>query len=128
MGGSGQPIGDPRHLPQNRLDSVLLPAARQRGAIVRHATRLLSFDQDADGVTAILDSAGGHQVVRADYLIAADGVRSQVRAALGIGTSGPGALGTPHVNILFRADLSPYTNGQPSSPVTSPTRTRPACW
>jgi putative polyketide hydroxylase len=98
--------------PQNRLDSLLLPAARQRGAIVRHATRLLSFDQDADGVTATLDSTGGHQVVRADYLIAADGVRSQVRAALGIGTSGPGALGTPHVNILFRADLSPYTNGQ----------------
>jgi putative polyketide hydroxylase len=98
--------------PQNRLDSLLLPAARQHGAIVRHATRLLSFDQNADGVTAILDSAGGHQVVQADYLIAADGVRSQVRAALGIDTSGPGALGTPHVNILFRADLSPYTNGQ----------------
>lgn len=99
--------------PQNRLDSVLLPAARERGAIVRHATQLLSFDQDADGVTAILDGDEGHHVVRADYLVAADGVRSQVRAALGIGTSGPGALGTtPHVNILFRADLSPYTNGQ----------------
>jgi putative polyketide hydroxylase len=64
--------------PQHRLDSVLLPAARERGATVRYASRLVSFEQDADGVTAILD---GHQVVRADYLIAADGVRSQVRAA-----------------------------------------------
>ncbi|MER6950130.1 FAD-dependent monooxygenase [Nonomuraea sp. NPDC000554] len=95
--------------PQHRLDSVLLPAARARGATVRYATRLLSFEQDADGVTAVLDD---HEVVRADYLVAADGVRSNVRTALGIGTSGPGGLGTPNMNILFGADLSPYTQGQ----------------
>lgn len=39
--------------PQHRLDSVLLPAARERGAIIRHSTRLVSFEQDADGVTAV---------------------------------------------------------------------------
>jgi putative polyketide hydroxylase len=93
--------------PQDRLDSVLLPAARERGATVRYATRLVSLEQDARGVTALLDD----QVVRAEYLIAADGVRSGVRAALGIGTSGPGALSGPKI-ILFRADLSPYTKGQ----------------
>ncbi|MFD8542870.1 FAD-dependent monooxygenase [Streptomyces sp. NPDC059649] len=104
--------------PQNRLDSVLLPAARDRGALVHHATRLLSFEQDADGVTALVDTPpgpdgpGGRQVVRADHLLAADGARSQVRSALGIGTSGPGGLGTPMVNILFRADLRPYTKGR----------------
>jgi putative polyketide hydroxylase len=98
--------------PQHRLDSVLLPAARERGATVRYATRLASFEQDADGVTAVLDGPEGHEVVRTDYLVAADGVRSGVRAALGIGTTGPGALGGPKVNILFRADLTPYTNGQ----------------
>ncbi|WP_310727378.1 FAD-dependent monooxygenase [Streptomyces sp. N2A] len=114
--------------PQNRLDAVLLPAARDRGALVHHATRLLSFEQDADGVTAIVatppgaDGQGGRQVVRADYLLAADGARSQVRAALGIGTSGPGGIGTPMVNILFRADLRPYTKGRSfvSCDITSP--------
>ncbi|MER6308794.1 FAD-dependent monooxygenase [Streptomyces sp. NPDC001657] len=104
--------------PQHRLDSVLLPAARDRGALVHHATRLLSFVQDADGITATVetppgpDGEGGRQVVRAEYLLAADGARSQVRAALGIGTSGPGGIGTPMVNILFRADLRPYTKGR----------------
>ncbi|MEU9116980.1 FAD-dependent monooxygenase [Streptomyces sp. NPDC048483] len=105
--------------PQNRLDSVLLPAARDRGATVRHSTRLVSFEQDDDGVTAVLDARTGpdgesrRQAVRADYLVAADGARSGVRTALGIGTSGPGELGGHHVNILFRADLGAYTQGRP---------------
>ncbi|UZJ32839.1 FAD-dependent monooxygenase [Streptomyces endophytica] len=114
--------------PQHRLDSVLLPAARDRGALVHHATRLLSFEQDADGVTATVetppgpDGQGGRRVVRADHLLAADGARSQVRTALGIGTSGPGGLGAPMVNILFRADLRPYTEGRSfvSCDITNP--------
>ncbi|MFQ6325829.1 FAD-dependent monooxygenase [Nocardia sp. CWNU-33] len=95
--------------PQHRLDSVVLPAATTRGATIRHSTRLLSFEQDADGVTAHLDDGA---TIRADYLIGADGVHSGVRGALGIGTTGPGALGNPKVNILFRADLRPYTRGR----------------
>ncbi|MFB6437427.1 FAD-dependent monooxygenase [Streptomyces sp. NPDC056411] len=98
--------------PQNRLDAVLLSAARDRGATVRHATRLVSFEQDTEGVTALLDGPDGPHTVRADYLLAADGVRSGVRDALGIGASGPGNLGTPMINMLFRADLTPYTRGQ----------------
>ncbi|XVQ88740.1 FAD-dependent monooxygenase [Microbispora siamensis] len=95
--------------PQHLLDAVLLPAARERGAVVRHSTRLSSFEQDADGVTAIL---GDGETVRADYLVAADGARSDVRGLLGVGTSGPGGLGSPKMNILFRADLRPYTQGR----------------
>ncbi|MFX0575883.1 FAD-dependent monooxygenase [Nocardia nepalensis] len=95
--------------PQHRLDSVLLPAATQLGATVRYGTRLLSFEQDADGITAHLDDG---QTIRAEYLVAADGARSGVRAALGVGTTGPGALGNPKMNILFRADLRPYTQGR----------------
>ncbi|MEU6413380.1 FAD-dependent monooxygenase [Microbispora sp. NPDC046933] len=95
--------------PQHLLDAVLLPAARERGAVVRHSTRLSAFEQDADGVTAIL---GDGETVRADYLVAADGARSDVRGLLGVGTSGPGGLGSPKMNILFRADLRPYTRGR----------------
>jgi 2-polyprenyl-6-methoxyphenol hydroxylase-like FAD-dependent oxidoreductase len=94
--------------PQNRLDGVLLSAARERGVTVRYSATLVSFEQDDDGVTAVLDN---DEVIRADYMIAADGVRSEVRQALGIGTSGPGNLGDSLMNILFRADLIPYTQG-----------------
>jgi 2-polyprenyl-6-methoxyphenol hydroxylase-like FAD-dependent oxidoreductase len=94
--------------PQNRLDAVLLSAARERGATVRYSTALVSVEQDDDGVTAVLDN---DEVIRADYMIAADGVRSDVRQALGIGTSGPGNLGDSMMNMLFRGDLTPYTQG-----------------
>ncbi|WP_067821081.1 FAD-dependent monooxygenase [Nocardia inohanensis] len=93
--------------PQHRLDSVLLPAARERGAQLRYSTRLVSLTQDEAGVYAVLDSG---ETVQADYLIGADGIRSTVRANLGIGTSGPGALGKPMVSMLFRADLARYLN------------------
>ncbi|MFE9427458.1 FAD-dependent monooxygenase [Kitasatospora sp. NPDC006697] len=98
--------------PQNRLDAVLLQSARERGATVAYGTELVSFHQDEDGITARLDGPDGPCTVRAEYLIAADGVRSQVRTALGIPTGGAGAIGTPKVNILFRADLSPFTRGR----------------
>ncbi|WP_454195220.1 FAD-dependent monooxygenase [Nocardia sp. Marseille-Q1738] len=94
---------------QDRLDAVLAPAAAKRGAVIRYSTALVALEEDADGVTARLDDG---TAVRADYVIAADGVRSGVRAALGIGTSGPGALGNPKMSILFRADLLPYTHGR----------------
>ncbi|MFI9508936.1 FAD-dependent monooxygenase [Nocardia sp. NPDC052566] len=95
--------------PQHRLDAVLAPAARERGATLRFGARLVSFEQDAAGVTALLDDGS---TVRADYLVAADGVRSATRDALGIGATGPGGLGIPKINILFRADLRPYTGGR----------------
>lgn len=98
---------------QDRLDSVLLTEASRRGVVVRYSTRLAAVEQDNDGVTATLDGPAGRWVVRADYLVAADGVRSGVRDALGIGTSGPGELGQPMINILFRADL------RPDSPTTA---------
>ncbi|MFB8003019.1 FAD-dependent oxidoreductase [Nocardia sp. NPDC056000] len=95
--------------PQHRLDSVLLPAARERGATVRYSTRLESFTQDATGVRARLSDGS---TVRADYLIGADGVRSGVREQLGIGVSGPGALGNPMMSMLFHTDLTSYLQGR----------------
>ena len=97
--------------PQNRLDTVLLAAARERGARVEYATELVSIAQDADGVTAQLHGPGGPRTVTARYLIAADGVRGGIRRSLGIDVHGPGALGDPIMNILFRADLRPLTRG-----------------
>ncbi|MEU0567272.1 FAD-dependent oxidoreductase [Nonomuraea sp. NPDC005983] len=88
--------------PQNRLDSVLLSRTS-----VTYNTHLVSLEQDSEGVTALLSGPDGPYQVRAGYLIGADGVRSTVRTALGIGTSGPGAVGQRTNNVLFHADLRP---------------------
>ncbi|MFB7474522.1 FAD-dependent oxidoreductase [Kitasatospora sp. NPDC056184] len=89
---------------QNDLEPVLRRTARELGADIRFSTELLSFEQDADGVTALLRSreTGEERVVRADYLIAADGPRSPARTRLGIGQSGKGEL-FHNVSITFRA-------------------------
>ena len=96
---------------QDRLDTVLLAHASRLGATVQYSTRLVSFEQDGNGVTGVLDAPDGPLTVRADYLVGADGIHSAVRNALGIGTSGPGELGKPMISILFRADLGAYTRG-----------------
>ncbi|MFJ8187209.1 FAD-dependent oxidoreductase [Streptomyces sp. NPDC096105] len=79
---------------QNDLEPVLLEGARELGGDLRFGTEMLSFDQDAEGVTVLVKSreTGEHTRIRADYLVAADGPRSPVREALGIGRNGPGDL------------------------------------
>ncbi|MQY22063.1 FAD-dependent monooxygenase [Nocardia macrotermitis] len=95
--------------PQHRLDSVLLPAARDGGARVRFSARVNACAIESGGVAVTLDNGESFD---AEYLIAADGVRSTVREQLGIDVGGPGALGEPTVSILFRADLTRYTAGR----------------
>ncbi|MCX4744154.1 FAD-dependent monooxygenase [Kitasatospora sp. NBC_01287] len=89
---------------QNDLEPVLLGCAQELGGELRFNTELVSFEQDDQGVTAqVRDRESGQQrTVRADYLIAADGPRSPVREALGIGRQGQGDL-FHNVSITFRA-------------------------
>jgi putative polyketide hydroxylase len=91
---------------QDLIEPVLLAAARERGGRLLFSTEMVGFNQDADGVAARLRDrqSGAERMVRADYVIAADGAGSPSRRALGASTSGGGSLG--HLlNILFRADL-----------------------
>ncbi|AEW98609.1 FAD-dependent monooxygenase [Streptantibioticus cattleyicolor] len=90
------------HYPQNRIDAVLLPAARERGATVEFGVAVTDVAQDADAVTVTLSDG---RVVTADHLIGADGIRGTVRDALGVTTTGPGEIGDVTMNILFDADL-----------------------
>ncbi|MFJ8819835.1 aklavinone 12-hydroxylase RdmE [Amycolatopsis thermoflava] len=90
---------------QDVVEPILLERAREAGADVRFSTELVSFTQDDDGVTAVLRSrAGSETTVRASYLVAADGGRSRIREALGIGTSGLGAI-AQSIGVVFDADL-----------------------
>ncbi|MFF1556189.1 FAD-dependent oxidoreductase [Streptomyces sp. NPDC058279] len=89
---------------QNDLEPVLLDGAREQGGDLRYSHELMSFEQDAEGVTAVVRDRITEQrhTVRADYLVAADGPRSPVRERLGIGQSGPGDL-FHNVSITFRS-------------------------
>jgi aklavinone 12-hydroxylase len=95
---------------QDHVEPVLLTRARDLGAEVRFHTELVSFTQDENGVEArLLDLPTGRTTTaRADYLIAADGHRGEVRESLGVERHGPGPLAS-HIGIIFEADLSLHT-------------------
>jgi 2-polyprenyl-6-methoxyphenol hydroxylase-like FAD-dependent oxidoreductase len=94
-----------QYCPQSSLEPMLLAETRRRGSKVRYGTELCTFEQDDIGVTAVLRDldSGESETVRADYLIAADGVHSPIRKSLGVTTSGYGALPIFVVFFYFRA-------------------------
>ena len=100
---------------QDDLEPVLRRFAESRGpGELAFGTTLTGFEQDADGVTAILTRAGGDTRVRARYLIGADGTRSRVREALGVAMHGTPAL-YRSINVLLRADLSRWVVDRPAA-------------
>ncbi|WP_437960200.1 FAD-dependent oxidoreductase [Sorangium sp. So ce119] len=75
-------------LGQWRTEEILRARLAELGGRVELATELTGFEQGRDGVTATLAHAGGTELVRAAYLVGADGGRSFVRRALGVGFQG----------------------------------------
>ncbi|MFS8522763.1 MAG: FAD-dependent monooxygenase, partial [Micromonosporaceae bacterium] len=71
---------------QDVLEPILRRRAEELGATLRYRSEMTSFEQDADGVRAVIRDLdrGKESEVRAKYLVAADGNRSRVRHALGI--------------------------------------------
>jgi putative polyketide hydroxylase len=94
-----------QYCPQSRLEPMLLAHTRRLGNEARYGTELSSFSQDGTGVTAVVRDvdSGEARTVRADYLVAADGVHSRIRGALGVATSGYGALPIYVVFVYFQA-------------------------
>ena len=101
-------------LPQHLFEPILLDEACRSGATVRWDHELIDFSQDASGVTArVLDRRLGETfVVRAQYMIGADGARSRVVEQLGLPMEGSMGLGTS-ANVLFDADLTKYIAHRP---------------
>ena len=95
----------PACIPQDELEPILeaylasLPAAR-----LRRGVEVIAVDSRDDDVEVEVRDADGVQTILARYVIAADGVRSTVREALGIPTRGPGHLATS-MAVRFRAPL-----------------------
>jgi putative polyketide hydroxylase len=97
----------PGYLPQDHLEPVLLEHVRERGGTVCFHTELTGLQVDEHGARAELrDLRSGRETrVSARYLVGADGPRSAVRNALGIGFDELGTLGD-FVAVIFRAALT----------------------
>jgi len=93
---------------------VLADALRRHGGEIRFGARVTGLHVRPDGVCAVLDSG---ERVRARFVVGADGTRSTVRAALGIGVRHLGTWAEA-VQVLFRPDLARLTgqNGSPHLP------------
>ena len=90
--------------PQYLFDPILRAfAASQKSVTLRYRTRLTGFTQDADRVTATVESAdsGTREDIAARYLVGCDGARSLVRETVGITMRGNPAL-TYTTNVIFR--------------------------
>ncbi|MGC0384665.1 FAD-dependent oxidoreductase [Streptomyces sp. SAI-129] len=72
-------------VPQWRTQEILAARLAELGGRIAFRHEVAGVTQNEDGVTAHLSSGG---TVRARYLVAADGGRSAVRRALGIGMTG----------------------------------------
>lgn len=70
-------------LPQWRTGELLAERLAELGGQVELGVEVTGFTQDADGVTATLSTG---ETLRAGYLVGADGGRSAVRRALGVGS------------------------------------------
>lgn len=103
-------------LPQWHLEPILLGEAARLGVKLRFEHELMSFHQDAAGVRArVRDHQSGEDVdIRAQYMLAGDGGRSPVAAALNLPMEGEAAMGTA-INVLFEADLAKYVAHRPGS-------------
>ena len=98
---------------QDALEPVLRTHAEKLGGDIRFFTEFVSFEQDCEGVSAVIRdrASGAERTVRARYLVAADGNRSSIRQQLGTKTYGPGTLGH-QLSILFDADVQTPLRGR----------------
>ncbi|MEU4261975.1 FAD-dependent monooxygenase [Streptomyces argenteolus] len=76
-------------LPQYETERLLEELLERWGGHIERGTELVSFEQDAEGVDAVLSlSAGGTEALRARYLVGCDGAHSVVRKGLGLSFEG----------------------------------------
>ena len=102
-------------IPQNLLEPILVDTAASRGATVMFNWEYQNLEQDAEGVTVeVKDYVSGQtHMIRAKYVIGADGGRSKVSEDIGLPMEGKmGVAGS--MNIVFEADLSQYVAHRPS--------------
>ncbi|MFG2617679.1 FAD-dependent monooxygenase [Streptomyces sp. NPDC048507] len=95
-------------LPQYETERILEEFLARFGTGVERGTELVSFVQDADGVTCRLAGPDGVEEVRTRYLVGCDGAHSLVRKGLGLTFEG-GAFADEYMlaDVVLDWDL-PY--------------------
>ncbi|KIZ46784.1 MULTISPECIES: FAD-dependent monooxygenase [Rhodopseudomonas] len=100
---------------------VLEPVLRRHAealapSCIKFNTELCDLREEGGRVTGVLKGPTSDvtNAFRARYVIAADGTRSFVRDALGIGRTGEKDI-YDSVNVHFRADLRPWVEDRPAS-------------
>jgi len=98
---------------QQALEPMVKARAEEFGATLRFGTEVVSIEQGPSGVRATLRDreSGRESVVRARYLVAADGAHSRVREQLGIRVQGRGLL-SRSLTVYFRAPVGPLLRGR----------------
>lgn len=91
---------------QDLLEPVLRMKAEQAGADLQYNTEMIGFEADEHGISAtIRDRTNGKtRQIRSEYMVGADGGKSGIRAALGIGQHGEGTL-FHLISVIFEADI-----------------------
>lgn len=102
-------------IPQTYLEPILVKNATMRGTQTRFSTEYLSHVQHPDHVdVTVLDRLTGRtQLIRASYLIGADGARSKVAADIDLPMVGEMDI-AGSMNITFTADLEKLVGHRPS--------------
>jgi 2-polyprenyl-6-methoxyphenol hydroxylase-like FAD-dependent oxidoreductase len=75
-------------LPQDATERILREALSEASQRVRWGTSVESLSQTMEGVEAVVQSKTGREILRARYVIGADGMNSLVRRTAAIGFSG----------------------------------------
>lgn len=112
----GWPTPEPVHRASQFLfDPVLREHAEHViGVPMRYETELLSFDQDADGVTAQVGSRdGGESQIKAKFMVGCDGGRSMVRRELGIDFVGDEELHRNKSRLVRAPWMRDHIKGRP---------------
>ncbi len=88
--------------PQNMFDPILRDFAASFDSVrLAYGTRLVSWQEDGEGVTAMIEHEGKFSSLRARYLAGCDGAGSTVRRQAEIPLEGKSLL-TKSTNVLFR--------------------------
>ena len=98
--------------PQDHVEPVLAAHLREHGGSIRFGEQVVALTQHPDGVRveAVEIATGRARRIHARYLVGADGPRSFVRDAVGIGVDELGRLGD-FIAVTFRADLTRRLDG-----------------
>ncbi|KAJ3335231.1 hypothetical protein HDU93_006097 [Gonapodya sp. JEL0774] len=102
-------------VPQTFLEPIILGKAAERGSRILFSTEYVCLQQDDEGVTAkVRDRLSGREyLIRAKYMIGADGGKSKIGPEIGLPYEGQMDL-AGNMNVVFEADLTHLVAHRPA--------------